>query len=564
MPVAGALCYLVIGSNTLTPDPEPEPITPSTPTVPDYVGETVRATITVGEAAKWYSVFLQGGTPEAIGAATGDLQVDDDATHLIERLWWLSGAQLDFRINSRSFDVGVWHSAGESTLYVHIGTNAGLVSIPFTSFRSAGSVFLNLTATAAQATTLDTVVSGDLVDIVIATNTLTPEPIVPTLSARDPLTVAIDWDDSGTFETVPRTDLLAVNVFYGCDTVSDVERASLASAFGSLVISNLDRKYTPGVSTAYTVPQLTARHLCRVTQGAETVWEGYLQAPEFIIDRFVDEVSWELVGKVKGNLPSGDATTYRVRLPNVGIDNQVSDLIDAWFVKFSDVTRQTALLTDFSIGAVAWDNNALEFINECAAFEGGYAYETLDGGLAVLSEARLAGDTPQYVSPATITIIHPAVEKPDIGRLYNRAIITSTQAVKESEETLLSLGGFRVPASGNLTDTYFVAEDFENPLYTIDWTTPIVLDNDTLIQHRANATDSYDVNTRVTGGLTVTIDASSTSENRVRLVITNTATFEKYIELLLVSGRPTRNLADVSQRTYSDSVPALQPMVSVS
>ena len=31
-PVAGALCYLVIGSNTLTPDPDPEPITPSTPT----------------------------------------------------------------------------------------------------------------------------------------------------------------------------------------------------------------------------------------------------------------------------------------------------------------------------------------------------------------------------------------------------------------------------------------------------------------------------------------------------------------------------------------------------
>ena len=333
-----------------------------------------------------------------------------------------------------------------------------------------------------------------------------------------------------------------------------MERASLASAFGSLVISNLDRKYTPGVGTDYTVAQLTARHLCRVTQGAETVWEGYLQAPEFIIDRFVDEVSWELVGKVKGNLPSGDATTYRVRLPNVDIDNQVSDLIDAWFVKFGDVTREPALLTDFSIGAVAWDNNAIEFLNECAAFEGGFTYETLDGKLAVLSEARLAGETPQYVSPATITIIHPAVEKPDIGRLYNRAVITSTQAVKESEETLLSLGGFRVPASGNLTDTYFVAEDFENPLYTIDWTTPIVLNSDTLIQHRANTTDTYDVNTRVTGDLTVTIVDASTSENRVRLVITNTANFEKYIELLLVSGRPTRNLADVSQRTYSDSV----------
>ena len=81
-----------------------------------------------------------------------------------------------------------------------------------------------------------------------------------------------------------------------------------------------------------------------------------------------------------------------------------------------------------------------------------------------------------------------------------------------------------------------------------------MLDSDTLIQHRANSTDTYNVNTRVTGGLTVTIDASSTSENRVRLVIANANSFEKYIELLLVSGRPTRNLADVSQRTYSDSV----------
>ena len=119
-------------------------------------------------------VFEAGGTPEAVGSVTGDLQVDDDPTHLIERVWWLSGAQRDFRINSRSFDVGVWHSAGEATLYVHIGINAGLVSIPFTSFRSAGAVFVNFTATAAQATTLDTVGIGDLVDIVVATNYASP------------------------------------------------------------------------------------------------------------------------------------------------------------------------------------------------------------------------------------------------------------------------------------------------------------------------------------------------------------------------------------------------------
>ena len=374
--------------------------------------------------------------------------------------------------------------------------------------------------------------------------------------ARDPLTVKIDWDDSGSFETaevILQPDLLAVNFFYGCDTVSDPERAALASAFGNLTLDNLDRKYSPGISMDYTIAQLTGRHLCRIEQGVEVVWEGYLEAPELIVDRQVDEVTWSLVGKVLANLPAGQRTDYRVRLSNEGVDNQVSDLIDAWFTHFSDVTRQPALLTDFSIGAVAWDDSAIEFINECAAFEAGYAFETLDGKLAILSEARLAGDTPQYVSPSTTTIIHPAIEKPDIGRLFNRAIIYSTQAVKDSERVLLRIGGIRIPARGEVTDTYFVSEDSSDPIYTIDWTTPIVLDSDTLIQHRANSTDVYGPSTRVTGNLTAAIVVASTAANHAEITITNSAGFEKYIELLTVFGRPTQNLTGISQRTYFDT-----------
>ena len=373
--------------------------------------------------------------------------------------------------------------------------------------------------------------------------------------ARNPLTVTIDWDDDGSFETseiVPKADLLGVSVFYGCDTVSDVTAVRLASAMGRLTLNNFDRKYSPGVSTVYSIAQLTRRHLCRISHGTETVWEGFVQAPEFTIDRAINEVTFALVGKIVANLPSNAATQYRLRLSNFGVDRTSAELLADWRSDFPDVPAGVDLFVDYSTGAISYEDNAVGFINELAEFEGGFAYETFDGKLELLGESRLAGTTPQVVSPMDVTMIHPTGDKPDLGRLYNRVVIHSTQAARGSEQVLLRIGGVRVPANAALGDTYFVDESASDPVYTIDWTTiPNPLTEADVIQHRANATDTYGPSTRVHGNLAAEIITSGA--NRVEILINNTENFEKYIELLIVQGRATRNLPDVSQRTYSDS-----------
>ena len=63
--------------------------------------------------------------------------------------------------------------------------------------------------------------------------------------------------------------------------------------------------YAPGVSTVYTLAQLTARMRCRVVQGTVTLWDGFAERPE--VNTLAGEplTTYRLVGKTDDRLAEG-------------------------------------------------------------------------------------------------------------------------------------------------------------------------------------------------------------------------------------------------------------------
>ena len=408
--------------------------------IPAYTGETVRATITVGEFGKWYSVFVAGGTAETVGSVTGDLQVDDDPTHLIERVWWLGGTQRDFRINSRSFDVGVWHSAGEATLYLHIGTDAGLVSIPFTSVRSAGSVFLNLTATAAQAAILDTVGVSVLVHIVVATNTLVPTP--PTPIAGPPyatINVSVDLNGDDVFEAGTDEDVTDdVRASPGLRIDRGHEQiAILAPTKVGTMDFELDNRTDQYGTQSDLKKGRRARAAAAFDGDTFELWNGYLDKPRLIPDLNRQVVEASCLGiftRLQGTRIS--TALYK----NITTDVAIGHVADA--VGWPTARRRF----DTGRTMLSWwwldDEDALEALRTLVRTEGpgASAHEGVDGYFEFNNRERLFTATRSQSSQVIFRDFGeaPLMEGPlhyDDGALslFNSAAILS---VERSAETL--------------------------------------------------------------------------------------------------------------------------------
>ena len=152
----------------------------------------VDAQVTVGEAAKWYSIAyadtdqddVPDDTPEDIGSFTGDLEIAPG--FVVDRIWW-TGA--DFRLNRNPLGVGQAGAdndfneyfgpggTGENA-YVYVVTDSGVAEIAVTSRRSIGPHYLNLTPDADAQAIIESVSVGDTVRFIIGPAGLSFAPVL--------------------------------------------------------------------------------------------------------------------------------------------------------------------------------------------------------------------------------------------------------------------------------------------------------------------------------------------------------------------------------------------------
>ena len=151
-------------------------------TIPPKPNEVARFLITAEESNKWYSRFGS----EDIGEVEGDVRLFAGAQNLdIDRVWAGAGSNNDFRINRNpagtaygtNADLNIYFGAGGlgegKVICVAIGDE--ILAITLDQIRSIGPHYINLTPTAAQSNVLNTVATGDKINIVIADDDAAPQ-----------------------------------------------------------------------------------------------------------------------------------------------------------------------------------------------------------------------------------------------------------------------------------------------------------------------------------------------------------------------------------------------------
>ena len=151
-------------------------------TIPPKPNEVARFLITAEESNKWYSRF----SGEDIGEVEGDVRLFAGAQNLdIDRVWAGAGSNNDFRINRNpagaaygtNADLNIYFGAGGlgegKVICVAVGDE--ILAITLDQIRSIGPHYINLTPTAAQSNVLNTVATGDKINIVIADDDAAPQ-----------------------------------------------------------------------------------------------------------------------------------------------------------------------------------------------------------------------------------------------------------------------------------------------------------------------------------------------------------------------------------------------------
>ena len=128
-----------------------------------------------GDNAIWYSIFVQGGTPQDIGSYEGDLTVGPNDLD-IDRVWFTTANELRLNRNPS----GVSGPLGEDDISEYVaGSGSGksvilligttLIDLPLANNRSLGPHYLNMNQISADdIATMDGVQAGDRIGFVVA------------------------------------------------------------------------------------------------------------------------------------------------------------------------------------------------------------------------------------------------------------------------------------------------------------------------------------------------------------------------------------------------------------
>ena len=149
-------------------------------TVPQYEGEVVRCLVTVGDEETWYSRL--SGT--SVGDVDGDIELADALR--IGRFRRVD-AQDRFLINRATADsesMADWATANDA-LWCYVGTDAGIVALRIGANDSATPTRIYWALADADAATLATVDTTQLVNIVVGSSVPAPTPIPPAPAPSD-------------------------------------------------------------------------------------------------------------------------------------------------------------------------------------------------------------------------------------------------------------------------------------------------------------------------------------------------------------------------------------------
>ena len=166
-------------------------------------------------------------------------------------------------------------------------------------------------------------------------------------------------------------------------TQANPDRPAVRSARGRLVLVGAD--YAPGVSTVWSLEQLTDRIPCRVVQGSVDLWEGFVERPTVDVRSGVPVTTFQTVGKSDDRLAQG--------LAYVNSSGWPSD--DDW----DGIVGQTPALLGASDLDTAWapysfDGRVGAYLGQVGQVTGRLPGEDRTGGLGMATYRQLGTEVP--------------------------------------------------------------------------------------------------------------------------------------------------------------------------
>ena len=164
-------------------------------------------------------------------------------------------------------------------------------------------------------------------------------------------------------------------------TQANPDRPAVRSARGRLVLVGAD--YAPGVSTVWSLEQLTDRIPCRVVQGSVDLWSGFVERPTVDVRSGVPVTTFQTVGVSDDRLAEGLAYVNSSGWPSDddwdGIVGQVPGLLGA-----TDL--------DTAWAPYSFDGRVGEYLGRVGQVTGRLPGEDRLGGLGMASYRRLGAE----------------------------------------------------------------------------------------------------------------------------------------------------------------------------
>ena len=241
----------------------------------------------------------------------------------------------------------------------------------------------------------------------------------------------IDWDGEGAYSNAysdVSAKMLTYDVFYGCNPALSSDHVSVATALGTLVLSNDDGRYDAD-SPAQLVDEVKLRRIneARLLADGEVLWSGKCEPEVRDSTEIGAPLVWNLIGKAEGQLTRGDRT----------MDLQPGTIVSVANAIATGAGISFAVAGDQPTGLIYWTGSWIQALDLFGLYAGGWVLETKTGDWIF----RRWADSPKLPLAGTIRNsfgpIGPVIAE-RIGHTRNHAVCQAWVWQAETGDKVLS------------------------------------------------------------------------------------------------------------------------------
>ena len=276
----------------------------------------------------------------------------------------------------------------------------------------------------------------------------------------------IDWGNNGYQHSAAdvTVEVLDYLIQYGLNAESNDDTLLNTPASGTLVLDNSHGYYSSETSSIIERAALRRRHLVRLRNGTNTLWEGFIEPTRQV--RSIDlQANFKLLGKVTNNYRQAYRRSQTI---DTDVQTVLTDVLTSAGITPSTLPTGTV---PYNTGTIFFDSSVRSFLNKLANFSGGYALEDHEGKVALIPYRVLQSASAVATIDNRLDIDANSVRTYIRDGLVRNTARLNRVGVTQAVEQDLAVITLKLFSSSELILT---ANSLDQSALAIDWTAPDV------------------------------------------------------------------------------------------